>query len=64
LELRATTHWAAIRDQAGDVEEATDAVRAWSPRKERLFTREHVELAWAQLDEGGRLAPVRETVPA
>jgi O-acetyl-ADP-ribose deacetylase (regulator of RNase III) len=64
LELLATTHWAASREQAGDAQEATDAVRAWSPRKERLFTREHVELAWARLGEGGWLAPVRESVPA
>lgn len=64
LELLATTHWATVREGAEDAEEATEAVRAWSPRKERLFTREHVELARARLAEGGWLAPLRETVPA
>lgn len=64
LELLATTHWSAAREGAGDPEAATEAVRAWSPRKERLFTREHVEVAWARLAEGGWLAPVHETVPA
>lgn len=64
LELLATTHWAVVREGADDVEEATEAVRAWSPRKERLFTREHVELAWTRLAEGGWLARVHETVPA
>jgi O-acetyl-ADP-ribose deacetylase (regulator of RNase III) len=64
LELLATTHWAAMRDGARDADEATNVVRAWSPRKERLFTPEHVELAWTRLAEGGWLAPARETVPA
>jgi O-acetyl-ADP-ribose deacetylase (regulator of RNase III) len=56
LELLATTHWVATREQAHDPHVAGELVRAWSPRKERLFTNGHVEVAWRRLDEGGWLA--------
>lgn len=64
LELLATTHWSAARENAGSPEEATSYVRAWSPRKERLFTAEHVEVAWARLADGGWIAHARTAVPA
>lgn len=59
LELLATTHWVATREQAHDPHVAAELVRAWSPRKERLFTNGHVEVAWRRLDEGGWLAGKR-----
>jgi O-acetyl-ADP-ribose deacetylase (regulator of RNase III) len=64
LELLATTHWAAAHEGAETAEDATSCVRAWSPRKVRLFTAEHVEVAWTRLTDGGWLAQVRAAVPA
>lgn len=64
LELLATTHWAALQSDARDADDASGIVREWSRRKERLFTHEHVRIAWAKLDEGGWLKPSRELVPA
>lgn len=43
LELLATAHWVWTRTPATD--DVVDAVRAWSPRKERLFTERDVTLA-------------------
>ncbi len=64
LELLATTHWAVAHEAAGNPQEATSRVRAWSPRKERLFTPEHVEVAWNRLADGGWLSQARTAVPA
>lgn len=55
LELLATTHWAAVENDASDVETAITVVREWSARKERLFTPSHVIRAWERLDAGGWL---------
>ena len=55
LELLATTHWAATHEGADDLEAATSAVQGWSARKERLFTNEHVAVAWTRLQDGGWL---------
>lgn len=63
LELLATTHWVATRDAATDRRGAAELVRAWSDRKDRLFTDEHVAVAWERLADEGWLAgeplPVR-----
>jgi hypothetical protein len=64
LELLATTHWVATREGASDPEAATGLVRAWSDRKERLFTSNHVTKAWERLDDGGWLSAVRVAVKA
>jgi hypothetical protein len=64
LELLATTHWAAAHEDAETAEDATNLVRAWSPRKVRLFTPEHVEVAWTRLLDRGWLAHARAAVPA
>lgn len=64
LELLSTTHWAGTHERADNPEEATEHVRAWSPRKERLFTAEHVEIAWERLDAGGWLSEARMAAPA
>lgn len=56
LELLATTHWVATREDANVPDVAAELVRAWSRRKGHLFTDDHVEVAWQRLDEGGWLA--------
>jgi hypothetical protein len=46
VELLATVHWTATRETPGaDPAALTAAVRAWSLRKERLFTEHHVSVA-------------------
>lgn len=56
LELLATTHWVATREQAHDAGSAASLVRNWSKRKGRLFTDKHVEIAWRRLEAEGWLA--------
>jgi O-acetyl-ADP-ribose deacetylase (regulator of RNase III) len=63
LELLATTHWAASHEGAEDPDQAAAIVGEWSARKERLFTPEHVRVAWEQLDHGGWLNRSRELLP-
>lgn len=64
LELLATTHWAAVQDGVGAVDEAIATVRSWSARKERLFTPEHITVAWERLNETGWLESTRMLAPA
>jgi hypothetical protein len=52
----------AAHEDANDPAIAAERVRAWSRRKEHLFTDEHVDVAWRRLDEGGWLAGT--SVPA
>jgi O-acetyl-ADP-ribose deacetylase (regulator of RNase III) len=49
VELLATTHWVASKENATSVAAATDAVRRWSERKGRIFTPYHVQAALDQL---------------
>jgi len=56
LELLATTHWVATREAADSPQRAAELVRAWSPRKRRLFTDDHVAIAWARLQDEGWLS--------
>ncbi len=52
MELLATVHWVATRDDPSAVDDpavATELVRVWSPRKKGLFTEDHIRLAWEQL---------------
>lgn len=50
VELLSTVHWTATREAPGtDTAALTTAVRAWSPRKERLFTEHHVGVAAGRL---------------
>jgi len=54
LELLATVHWCVTRE-AG-VESAVDAagcIQAWNYRKGRMFTDEHIEVAWNHLTDLG-----------
>lgn len=64
LELLATTHWVATHEDAATPNSAAERVRSWSPRKQHLFTDEHVAIAWHRLEEGGWLAGSRVPVGA
>lgn len=58
LELLASTHWVVTHEDAGssDPDRAIDAVRSWTPRKEGLFSREHLRRAWEALARRGWLS--------
>ncbi len=58
LELLASTHWVATREDAPSPGAAAELVRDWSQRKGRLFTDEHVLVAWQRLEDGGWLSGV------
>ena len=51
LELLSTVHWIASAnpEAAADVDRAIAKVRDWSPRKERLFTQDHITVAWQHI---------------
>ena len=55
MELLSTVHWVARNEGAKTVDEAAARVHAWSDRKKTL-PREHIEVAWAVLDEKQMLA--------
>lgn len=57
LELLATVHWCATEND--DVDSSADAsacVRAWNHRKARMFTDDHVKVAWERLEGQGWLS--------
>jgi O-acetyl-ADP-ribose deacetylase (regulator of RNase III) len=54
LELLATVHWVAKREEAADITSAARQVHAWNDRK-RQFSPRHVELAMTVLRERGWL---------
>jgi O-acetyl-ADP-ribose deacetylase (regulator of RNase III) len=53
MELLATVHWLAKHDAAplSGSAAAISRVHAWNPRKARIFTPKHVEVAWDRLVE-------------
>lgn len=58
LELLATAHWAAVRDETGatrdrrlELSEVADVVAKWGRRKGRLFTGEHLAKAYERLQK-------------
>lgn len=55
LELLATVHWVATREVTGGSDEVVHAVRAWSPRKGRMFSPEHIHTAVNALRDRGWL---------
>lgn len=58
MELLASVHWVAHQDDPAardDPELAATLVSRWSPRKSRLFTSDHVGIAWATLHDHGWL---------
>ena len=52
LELLATVHWVADREQPRDFQHLTQQVRAWNPRKRR-FTERQLRIAADRLHESG-----------
>jgi O-acetyl-ADP-ribose deacetylase (regulator of RNase III) len=59
MELLASVHWIATQDATNphDPTEISQLVRAWTPRKGRMFTDDHIHNAWQALhDEGWLLA--------
>ncbi|TDV40741.1 type II toxin-antitoxin system antitoxin DNA ADP-ribosyl glycohydrolase DarG [Actinophytocola oryzae] len=50
MELLASTHWLASHGKARNATEAWEQIQAWTARKKRLFTRNHVERAWQKLE--------------
>ncbi|WP_250283531.1 MULTISPECIES: type II toxin-antitoxin system antitoxin DNA ADP-ribosyl glycohydrolase DarG [unclassified Frankia] len=59
MELLASVHWIATREATDptDPDQVSRLVRAWTPRKGRMFTAEHVQRAWHALRERGWLPP-------
>lgn len=54
LELLATVHWIATREDAtakNDIAAAITGVRAWSPRKQKLFKEPHIRVSWQRLKD-------------
>jgi len=57
LELLATVHWLVVHEPglADDVSLLVERVQGWTPRKGRMFTREHIVVAARTLRERGWL---------
>jgi hypothetical protein len=53
LELLATVHWVAHHRADGDDDAVVAAVRAWSPRRGRMFAPEHITVALDALRSKG-----------
>lgn len=54
MELLASVHWVATREDPGaatDAELAARLVHKWTPRKGRMFTPDHVRAAWERLHQ-------------
>lgn len=49
LELLATVHWLATREEPENDESLIHQVQDWSPRKARMFTPEHIRIALTNL---------------
>jgi hypothetical protein len=56
MELLATVHWVATRDEVADAEAAVGAVHAWNERKRRFSPRQ-INIAWNVLASNGWLVP-------
>ncbi len=55
LELLSTVHWVATRESTASLEFSTlvRKVHRWSPRKQRMFSERHIEIAFKALCERG-----------
>jgi O-acetyl-ADP-ribose deacetylase (regulator of RNase III) len=63
MELLATVHWVATREDpaaAEDVERAVAGVQGWNQRKRDRFQPVHIRTAWRRLREMGWLVPSAE----
>jgi O-acetyl-ADP-ribose deacetylase (regulator of RNase III) len=49
MELLATVHWVATREQASNPAKAIAAIHTWNDRKRHLMKPAHIEVAWQQL---------------
>jgi O-acetyl-ADP-ribose deacetylase (regulator of RNase III) len=56
LELLATVHWVATHDGDANTDVIVEKVRAWSPRKGRMFSSEHIRTALEVLRDRGWLS--------
>lgn len=57
MELLATVHWVNHHSPDGrDPQRASEQIAAWSERKERMFTPQHIERAWTSLQSRGAIA--------
>jgi O-acetyl-ADP-ribose deacetylase (regulator of RNase III) len=54
MELLATVHWVATREDATTVDDAIAKTYAWSDHK-RMFQEEHIRIAWEVLEQKGWL---------
>lgn len=60
MELLASVHWVATRENSSSAQEAAKAVYAWNERK-RQFTEPQIALAWRVLADKGWLAAGRSS---
>ena len=66
LELLATVHWVATRENllaSSDADQAVEGVHRWNKRKRELFPAAHIRLAWNRLASQGWLCQVTKTSP-
>jgi O-acetyl-ADP-ribose deacetylase (regulator of RNase III) len=63
MELLATVHWVANRKGATSFDDALRIVQEWNPRKEHLFSEQHVGVAWERLEDEGWISTTA-AVPA
>ena len=57
MELLATVHWVASRENALKLDDVIARTYAWNERK-RMFEESHIEIAWTTLQEKGWLGVV------
>lgn len=57
MELLATVHWVATREDATTIEEVISATYAWNDRK-RMFHEKHIRIAWEVLGQKGWLTKI------
>lgn len=57
MELLASVHWVAASDGAATLEQAVERIHAWSDRKRKQMSHEHIAIAWRRLAELGWLPP-------
>lgn len=55
MELLSSVHWVTKQDAVATVDQAVHAVHAWNDRKKRMFSPEHIAVAWSQLEQQGWL---------
>ena len=51
MELLATVHWVATKEQATSAEQAYAKISQWNDRKQQLMTQYHVTVAWKHLKQ-------------